>query len=113
MIAINKELLLPLDANLKHVQSRDYSYREVGNEVEQTDNIVEMKVAGMNMCVTLYKNEAAFAFYNLKTNGQVDCGVVLDLPDMLKLCTYLQKRFKFYNFMDCKCINKYSKDDFF
>ncbi len=113
VIAMKKRLLLPLDANLKHVICRDYSKGDAGNEVGETDKIVEVKVVGVNMCVMLHKNEAAFALYNLKTNGLVDCGVILDLPDMLKLCTYLQKRFKFYNFMNCKCINKYSKDDFF
>ncbi len=113
MISVKKELLLPLDDNLKHVQSRDYARYEVGNKLKETESSVEIEVTGTNVRITLYKKETTFTIFNLKSDGQVNCGIIMNLENILELCNYLQKRFNFYNFLECNCVNIYCNDDFF
>ena len=74
--------------------------------------IVRECVEDINVDILLFKDEdKAFALLNIKKD-QVDCGVVLDLQDIMELCFYLHKRFKFYNFIH-HTVNKYDYDNFF
>ena len=107
MIACNKSLLKPLDTSLDYVYQRYSVY-----PMTESWNCIEMTVTDINVDITLFKDEASFGLFNMK-NGQVDCGVVLDLPDIIKLCRYLHQRFEYCNFFEWKRATKYINDTFF
>ncbi len=107
MIACNKSLLKPLDTSLDYVYQRYSVY-----QMTESWNCIEMTVTDINVDITLFKDEASFGLFN-KKNGQVDGGVVLDLPDIIKLCRYLHQRFEYCNFFEWKRATKHINDTFF
>ena len=102
------------DASLKYIETRDDDDC-VGNE--QTVLITKY---GTKIVYTLadliqieyYKKQSQFAMFNLKKQRTIDCGVLLELRDVIELVDYMCKRFHFYNFLNYET-NMYMYDEFF
>ena len=106
-----------IDASLKYIEIRD----DGDDDCTRNEQTVRIAKYGTKIIYTLadliqieyYKEQNQFAMFNLKKKQIIiDCGVLLQLRDVIELVDYMYKRFHFYKFLNYET-NMYMHDEFF
>ena len=101
------------DVSLKYIETRD-------DDCARNEQTVIITKYGTEIVYTLddliqieyYKEQNQFTMFNLKRRRIIDCGVLLELRDVIELVDYMCKRFHFHNFLNYET-NMYMYDEFF
>ena len=111
----NRVRLSRQDSSFKYIETRKANDDYEGNEQNVTTKYGSKIIYTLldEIQIEYYKEYNQFTLYNMK-NRRIDCGVILDLINIVELVDYLSKRFDIFNFLVYDCIpNVYMYDEFF
>ena len=101
------------DSSLKYIETRDdaVDYGRIEQTINTKYGTKVVFTLDDEIQIEYYKEQKQFLMYNLK-NQRIDCGVVLELRQVIELVDYISKRFNFCNFINGES-NVYIDDNFF